>query len=624
MGMSRIDDLRKQVERHQQLYYNGEPEITDSEFDLLWDELKRLDPENPVFSAVGLDQADGYPKRAHVIPMGSQDKAADPESFLKWTDRVRHEEYIVQHKMDGASLELQYTHGRFAYGVTRGDGTIGDDISANVRRMKGVVPEVPDSFTGGVRGEVVLSRALHQTKYPEKANPRNAANGLMKRKDGIGASDLQVICYDAASSESDTFFEREQSKLEWLASAGFKVIEYRVIPDPEAIVAYREEVSELRDQLPYDIDGLVVKGQVVDPDDARRSRPENQIAFKFELEEAASTLREVIWNPSGSLYTPIGVIEPVRLAGTTVKRANLVNPRLIREMDLRIGSRVAVTKRGEIIPKIERVLENPSDSVPIEQPSECERCGTSLVDDDTRLYCPNLDCPKRSLYRLRKWLDVLDIRDFGDAILGKLFESGRVRNIADLYSLAVKDLTEHERMGETLAAKILRNLYAVEEVPLSKFVAGFNIEGVGTLIVDRLVAAGLDTLELLRSASAEELAEVNGLGEILAQTIRDGLSQLSARMDQLLETGRIRVAPPVSGTLSGRSFCFTGSLASMTRAQAQDLVRSSGGSVTSSVTKTLDYLVTNDTASGSSKNRKAEELGVEIITEEQFISLVGN
>ena len=618
----RIKELSAAIARHQALYYNGEPEISDAEFDLLWDELRRLDPENPLLSDVGADAADGYQKRNHVIPMGSQDKAADPESFLKWAEKVEHEEYIVQYKMDGASLELQFENGAFTYGVTRGDGVVGDDITANVSRMKGLVQSVPDGFTGGVRGEVLLSRELHAGKYPDKANPRNAANGLMKRKDGVGAEDLEIICYDAVSTVRDDYFATEQSKIEWLAAAGFSVVEHRVITSPDEIVSYRNEVSEQRPSLPFDIDGIVVKGQSIDLDDLRRSRPESQIAFKFELEEAASTLLEVIWSPSGSLYTPIGVIEPVRLAGTTVKRANLVNPRLIREMDLRIGSRVAVTKRGEIIPKIERVLENPSSATPIEYPTTCERCGTTLVDEDTRLYCPNQDCPKRSLYRLRKWLDTLDVRDFGDAILGKLFESGRVTTVADLYTLELSDLVEHERMGETLATKILRNLYAAGSIPLSKFAAGFNIEGVGTLIVDKLVSAGYDTLDKLLEATPAEFAEVSGIGEILGETIATGLAQLADRMRAVLATGRIEIAAPTRGSLSGKSFCFTGTLRTMTRSQAQDLVRGAGGSITSSVTKTLSFLVTNDPESGSSKNRKAQDLGIPIITEEQFTQMV--
>ena len=619
---ARVKELEELIRYHQDRYYAGEAEISDARFDLMWDELHTLDPANPLFSQVGSDVTDGYEKRAHLMVMGSQEKAADPDAFLKWAQKMGHELYVVQLKMDGASLELQYADGRLKYGVTRGDGSVGDDITANVRRMKGVRIEVPDHFTGAVRGEVLMSRGVHARKYSDKANTRNAANGIMKRKDGAGAEDLDVIAYDVVESTRPDYFETELDKLEWLERAGFRVVENRQFEDPAQIVAYRSEVAAARPTLEFDIDGLVVKRNTVDPADMARARPEKQIAFKFELEEAASTLVEVIWSPSGSLYTPIGVIEPVRLAGTTVKRANLVNPRLIREMGLKLGSRVAVTKRGEIIPKIERLLDSPPDAAPIPVPTVCEVCGATLVDDGTRLYCPNETCRKRALFRIRKWLGILDIRDFGDVILRKLFDAGLVNEIADLYRLTPGDLASFERMGETLAAKIIRNLTAVTSVPLSKFVAGFNVEGVGTLTMDKVIAAGFDTLDKLRGASTEELASIPGIGEILARTIVDGIAQLSGEMERTLETGAVSIEEAAGGSLTGKSFCFTGTLSSMSRSEAQDRVRAAGGVVRSGVTKDLTYLVTNEPGSGSSKNRKAAELGVRVIGEQEFLSLL--
>ncbi len=618
----RVEELAARIERYQKSYYNGEPEISDVEFDLLWDELKRLQPAHPLLSAVGSDSSAALNKRRHLIPMGSQEKAADPQAFRKWADGVAHEEYLVQLKLDGASLELQFDSGLFTCAITRGDGLIGDDITANAKQMSGFVARISEPFTGGIRGEVLLTRAMHQARHADKANPRNAANGIMKRKDGRGSSDLTIVCYDAIEVTNDAFFGREEDKLEWLKEQGFCTVDYKVFTDVDQIIDYREQISRKRESLPFDIDGLVVKGQEIDIDDASRARPEQQIAFKFELEEAASTLRSVEWSPSGATYTPIAQIDPVRLAGTTVQRASLANPRLIREMGLQIGSRVAVSKRGEIIPKIERLLENPPDTHPVEYPTVCEQCKTPLVDEDTRLYCPNEACPKRSLYRIRRWLDVLDVRDFGDVILTKLFESNRVQEIADLYTLQPEDLTAFDRMGERLAGKILWNLYTPRELSLGKFVAGFNIEGVGELIVEKAVVAGYDTLEKLRAATPQELALVNGIGEITGAVIARGLGELSGRMDAVLVTRYVSIASPTSGRLSGSSFCFTGTLRSMPRTQAQELVRGLGGRVTGNVTRDLTFLITNDPASGSSKNRKAAEYGVQVLSEEAFLDLV--
>jgi DNA ligase (NAD+) len=619
----RIAELEREIRRHQNLYYNGEPEISDAEFDALWDELVQLDPRNELLATVGEDSSPSFEKRRHVIPMTSQDKAASPDAFLGWAGKVAHDRYVVQYKMDGASLELQYTDGRLRHGVTRGDGTIGDDITANVRRMQGALPRVDPAFTGAVRGEVVMSHAVHAAKYSDKANCRNAANGLMKRKDGLGSADLLIIVYDALHAENETFFNDELSKLRWLAAQGFTVVEYRVVETPEEVVAYREKTMTQRAELDFDIDGLVVKGCSIDLADARRPRPEKQIAFKFNPDEAVSTVVDVFFSESGSNYTPIGVIEPVRLAGTTVRRANLANPKLMESMGIKIGSRVRVTKRGDIIPKIEDVVSTPADAKPIELPTVCGSCGTELINAGTRLYCPNVDCPKRRRFRISRWLNALGIKDFGDVLVSRLFESGRVSSIPDLYSLTEDDITSFERMGEGIAKRALGNLYAITEVSLAQFLAGFNIEGIGELIAGKLIEAGYDSLDVLAEASVEDLAAVNGIGEITAQTIRDGVQLHKADMEALLFTGRVSITTPQHGPLAGKTVCFTGTLDGITRKEAGRMVANAGGSVATSVTSSLSYLVTNDPESGSSKNRKARELGVPILDQSEFLQLVG-
>jgi DNA ligase (NAD+) len=376
--------------------------------------------------------------------------------------------------------------------------------------------------------------------------------------------------------------------------------------------------------LDYDIDGLVVKGPEIDPDDMQRVRPERQIAFKFTLEEQITVLRDVIWSVSGHLYTPIAVTDPVRLAGTTVKRANLVNPRLIREMGIRIGSRVRITKRGEIIPKIEALVDTPDHAGEIEQPRFCEVCGSALVDEDTRLYCPNMTCPKRELYRIRKWIEVLDIRDFGPVLIRKLFDAGRVRRVHELYSLTEADITALDRMGEAIAKRALRNLFSVDEIPLSRFIAGFNIEGIGELIVEKAVAGGYDSLEDIRDADPEELAgKVDGIGTVTAAALIEGVRLLYDEMSAVLETGHVSIGRTVkSRELAGLSFCFTGALTSMKRAEAEALVQAHGGTTKGTVSETLSFLVTNDPQSNSSKLQRARALGVTIITEARFLELL--
>jgi DNA ligase (NAD+) len=628
----RIAALERLIRAYQESYYNGEAEISDGEFDLLWDELKTLAPESPVLKRVGADDTDGFPKARHLIPMGSQEKAANPGEFRAWAAKIAPEHYVVQYKLDGASLELQYEGGKLVRAVTRGDGAVGDEITGNARRMKGVLPELDIPFSGGVRGEVVMTREIWREKYPGKANCRNAANGLMRRKDGLGCEDLELITYDAAAAGEDAFFQDEMNKIRWLKDRGFSVSETREFTGPEEIIAYRAGVMAERDSLPVDIDGLVVKDRMTDMADLRRARPERQIAFKFDLETAFSILRSVEWSESGATYTPIGVVDPVRLAGTTVQRANLNNPDMIRALGLKIGSPVSVVKRGEIIPKIEglappEIMAPAGEEREIEFPTQCGTCGSTLENGGTRLFCPNPDCPKRLLHRLQKWVDVLDIRELGDKLLRQLFDRERVRHIPDLYTLQPGELADFDRMGEISAAKVARHIRTRRELSLAAFVAGFDFEGVGETIMDKVSAAGFNTLEKLRAASVEEIAGVYGLGEITARTIAEGLAETRGEMDAVLAGGIITIAAPPreeDQPFRGLSFCFTGELASMKRNEAEERIKALGGAAKASVVKDLSFLVTNDPGSGSGKNKKAQTLGIPIIDEEAFLGILAD
>ncbi|AEE16639.1 NAD-dependent DNA ligase LigA [Treponema brennaborense] len=638
---SRVQELAALIEKYQDSYYNGEAEISDAEFDALWDELKQLDPAHPVLHRIGSDSGN-FLKASHRMPMGSQEKAADPEEFLAWAEKHPYDEYLVEYKLDGASLELQYDNGVFAKAVTRGNGAVGDDITVNARKMGGVKLRLtrdssPCPYTGSIRGEVVMDHDVHRTHFPDKANCRNAANGLMRRKDGEGCEYLHVVCYDALFSDHQ--FADEQDKIAWLSACGFQTVPLEICKTAQEVIDYRAKVMESRAELPYDIDGLVVKERRIDPEDAARARPDRQIAFKFSLEEAVSVVREIEWSESGATYTPIAVFDPVELAGTTVKRASLVNPNTMRALGVRLGSHIVVTKRGEIIPKIESVVpqsdsaeDSPDESATCAVPSECGTCRTALVDEGTRLYCPNKACPKRILHRLEKWITVLDIRDLGTTLIRALFDSGRVRSVSDLYTLTVQELTPYFLAEESLAKekkslgaeKVYKSLQSRRKISLAAFVAGFDIEGIGETLVEKLVAShpDMDTLEKLLGAAEAEIALVNGFGDITAQALVQGLAENAAEMRSLVDSGTIELEAVVSsGKLSGRSFCFTGEL-SVKRSEAEQAVKALGGTTKSSVVKGLSYLVTNDTESGSSKNKKAAGLGIPVIDEAAFWELV--
>lgn len=655
-----VEELARLIQRYQTSYYTGEAEIPDAEFDALWDELKQRQSDHPLLQKIGSDidetqkiSGGTFKKAKHLIPMGSQEKAANPAEFEQWASKMSFDVFLTEYKLDGASLELQYENGLFTRAVTRGDGEIGDDITKNVLKMKGLVKSLNNkegeriALTGGVRGEVIMSHDVHKTYFKDKANCRNAANGLMKRKDGKGSEHLEIICYDAwfEEHETDSPFSNEEEKLSWLSSCGFSTVPVKICKGASEVIDYRAYVMEIRESLPYDIDGLVIKGRDIDVIDAQRKRPEKQIAFKFSLEEAVSVVRSVLWSESGSTYTPIAEFDAVELAGTKVQRASLVNPNTIRGLGVKIGSRVVVTKRGEIIPKIEYVLHNDVPAFKHRQtdlfseleeeivfPSVCSQCGTRLTDEGTRLYCPNTLCPKRIHHRIEKWVSVLDIRDLGLTLIKRLFDAGRVRSITDLYTLNEEDLTPFFLNSESMekekqslgAKKVASAIQSKRRIPLPLFIAGFDIEGIGETLVEKLTSSGFSSLDALLNASAEDFEKVNGFGSITGKILCEGLQEHKEEMLHLVKSGIIEIESNAGGRLAGFSFCFTGELYTIKRADAEALVKNKGGTIKTSVVKGLSYLVTNDTTSGSSKNKKAQEAGIPVISEEEFLSLAGN
>ena len=626
----RIKQLEKDIKFYQEDYYKGGQLISDAEFDAMWDELILLDSTNSILNDVGsdlddsddMDILDGFAKATHIIPMGSQNKCKNPEEFEKWAKKHDYPEYIIQYKLDGASIELQYENGKFIRAVTRGDGLVGDDVTENVKKMQNVVLKLKDGFSGGIRGEVLMSHTTHKTFFSDKANCRNAAAGLMKRKDGVGVENLEVIVYDAMSLDK-SFFTTELEKIDWLLENGFEIVPTTVVNSQQSIINYRNKMmATVRDTLEYDIDGLVIKNNEIDLDDLSKHRPDKQIAFKFTADEAVTTLESVFWNENGSTYTPIGIVTPVQLNGTTVKRASLCNPTMIEKMNLKIGSKIIITKRGEIIPKIESLIENPKNATAISIPTKCDSCDTKLVNEGTRLYCPNSGCGKRRVHQITKWINTLKIMELGTTLIQKFFDEGIVTSIYSLYTLKASDISTLERMGERSAEKIINSLKTTTSITLPQFIGGFDIEDVGKTLTTRLVDSGIDTLEKLMSAKSEDLIKVSGFSSITAEKLINGLNE---NKEEMLELSKNFITiksdeATKSGKLQGKSFCFTGTLDTMKRSEAEKLVINNGGTI-GSVNKNLSFLVTNE-ASSSSKYKKALELSVPVIDEQEFMKMM--
>lgn len=357
--MTDIKELEKKILEAQDAYYNGTPIMDDAEFDSLWDELKKLDPTNKILTAqVGEDHLEGFQKAEHLMTMGSQSKANSKEEMEKFIDDTPDaDEYLAEFKMDGLSLELQYENGKLKKAVTRGDGHIGDDVTQNVLKMNYVIKNLPDTnFTGPVRGETLLSRKNKEEFYNEMKNCRNAASGILKRLDGKGAEHLDVVVYEVQNLDG-TSFGTQENALKWMKDQGFKVVEskkFKKEPNlAETAMNYLNEVFEQFDDLEYDIDGIVWKQNKIDLDDMKELRPSTQIALKPKRTIVKTKLLDIEWNCNNGTYTPIAILEPIDILGSTVQRASLSNLRNIINLNIEIGCEVLICKRGEIIPHVE-------------------------------------------------------------------------------------------------------------------------------------------------------------------------------------------------------------------------------------------------------------------------------
>jgi len=625
-------ELQKKIdllEKYDKAYYtDNESLIDDSSYDLFKDSvLKSVPPGHFLFSKVGHKASDAWHKEPHRIPMGSQGKVSNEEEIKKWVRGIQGRfgedtVFVLQHKIDGFSLESIYEGKELFKTVTRGDGVVGEDVTPNGKMFRWLPTKLSIDKEVVVRGEGVLypedfEEIQKKSKKPYK-NTRNAASGISRRLDGIFSEYIRVIAYDI-NAQVDT----EVQKVEVLKKLGFVTVKtYECVGIGAILDIYNSYKEGARKKLPYEIDGLVLKINDIDKQEelgVTNNKPNGQVALKFEPDQALSTLRSIS-NSVGRTgkITPVGNIDPTELMGSTIRKLTLHNYALIEELNLTDGAEVTIEKKGDIIPQIVEVVV--PGSSPVIKPIECPSCGGVLVDDGVNIWCYNEGCKERETNRITYWLKTLKIKGFSSKFIDKLWDKGVIRKVSDLYKLSPEDFVGMEGIGTKTIKSFFKTLEDTSEMYLEKFIVALGIpktsEGTAKILVKEF-----KTWENIKNLEMSEVLKLEGFQEVSASSTVEGIREVSDLADDLL--GVIKIKDRREGTLTGRSFCVTGSLKNFNRNQFKEIVIDNGGEVKNSVVKGLGYLVTNDKDSGTSKNAKVAKLGIPIINEREFLDMVG-
>ncbi len=651
----RITALREQIDYHSRRYYDEDtPEIEDDEFDALTRELRQLEEQFPQ-----LITADSYTQRvhgersslfsevAHEVPLGSLQDVFDEEEVRAFDRRIRETvscpEYVVEPKIDGLSISIEYRDGRFFRGATRGDGLVGEDVSANLRQIK----SIPQTLTSAVervivRGEVYMPRETfavlvrEQEENGEKVfkNPRNSAAGTLRQKDPqvVAHRGLSLIVFNLQLVEGEEILSHSHS-LRRMEELGFPVVPfYCVTQDIDEVIRYIRDIGTKRMGLPFDIDGAVVKVNNFTQREQLGSTskyPKWAVAYKYPPEEKETVLRDVEVSVGRTgVLKPTGVFDPVILAGTTVTRATLHNQNFIDDKHLCVGDTVAMRKAGDIIPEVVRVVKHATNGTPYRLPTTCPSCGSMVIreEDEADLRCVNPACPAQRLRNLIHFAskDAMDIDGLGPAVLELLIDNNLVSKVDDLYNLEKKSVSQLERLGEKSADNLLSAIAVSKENDLFRVLFGLGIRHVGQKAA-KLLANHFGSMEAIMAASVEEICLIEGFGEIMAHSVVTFFSlpqsrELVERLTQLGINMTAQRDEMVDSRFVGMTFVLTGTLPTLKRDEASAMIEKFGGKTSGSVSKKTSIVLAGEDA--GSKLVKAQQLGIRIIDEAEFLSMV--
>lgn len=650
----RIKQLRAELEKHNHSYYVlDNPTISDYEYDMMMQELIKLEEENPQFAdpnspsqRVGGEALNTFEKVTHTVQMGSLRDVFSTEQASEFITDCLNElndaEFVVEPKIDGLSVSLEYRNGEFVRGSTRGDGFVGEDVTANLRTIRSIPLKLKEAVPFlEVRGEVYMPLKSFEelTEQQENEgeqvfkNPRNAAAGSLRQKDPkIAASrKLDIFVFNVQQIEGHELTSHEQS-LKYLSEQGFRVIpEYKTIKTAAEAAERIKYIGEKRSEFTFDIDGAVIKVNSFAQREALGATakvPKWAVAYKYPPEEKETTLREIEVNVGRTgAITPVAVFDTITLAGTAVSRAVLHNQEFITEKDIRIGDRIVVRKAGEIIPEVLRSVCHADDSVPYTLPEYCPVCGTKAVrwEDEAALRCPNVECPAQQRRNIIHFASkgAMNIDGMGPAAVTSLLDAGLIKNAADIYSLTKERLMTLERMGEKSADNLLNAIERSKDQPLDRVIFAIGIRNVGAAAA-KLLCDKFGSIDKIMDASAEDIASIEGFGDIMSENVVSAFRESHFRdlISQLKAAGvKMEYSSPVSDDrrFEGMTFVITGTLPTMKRDEAKALIEKFGGKAASSVSKKTTYVVAGEEA--GSKLTKAQELGLEIIDEARLIEM---
>ena len=598
------------------MYSDGNPILTDATFDI----LEREFPTNKVGSA----PSGAFEKVKHSVQMGSLNKAQSESDVSAWIRSIGGSgvfPIFISDKLDGISVSIEYKNGNLVRALTRGDGVFGEDITRNVLAMKGVVRKLHRSFTGLIRGEIVVKKSdFHH--FPGASNARNSAAGAAKsQNDNSKAAFCSVLHYRMIP-----YMNSKIEEFGFLKMLGLETPRFTWANSIKEINQYyKEYVDSVRVGLNYDIDGLVLEINNTDKafsvgTDA--AHPEYAIAYKFPHDEGETTLRDVEWQVGNTgRITPVAYFDEIKLAGAIISRASLATVGLLKSKGIEIGSKIIVSRRNDVIPMVERVITKGTRTVEI--PKKCPSCSHALDIEGEYLLCPNIgSCPAQLQGSILNYTKKIGVLEWGDAVVKAICDSGIVLDLSDIYYIDDRDVsnltTESGRIiGEKTAEKMFSNLSAKSELPIHVFVGSLGIKGIGRSMCKLLAEAGYTDIELMRSANIWDLALIPGFGPVRAEEFVSGLKDREDIIDRILEY--VKIEQPSSGALTGKSVCMTG----FRDAEMGEEIERQGGSLKSSVGRGLTYLVQKGGSAVSEKSKKALSLGVEVISVDDMWRILG-